>query len=112
MTHIVFVVLYRLSSQFKVQSDQSYQLSSCRRWTSKLNYGKALLEEENYSEAIDAFNQAMQIDEGKANFSDADQLVYRGIALKKAGQSGFVKDWKEAANKGSKRAAQLLEENA
>lgn len=75
------------------------------------NYGKALLEEGSYAEAIDAFNQAMEIDEGKTNVSDADQLVYRGLALKKAGQSGFVKDWKEAANQGSERAAQLLEEN-
>ena len=76
------------------------------------HYGKALLAQENYSEAIDAFNQAINIDEGKVDFNDADQFVYRGIALKKAGQSGFVKDWKKAANKGSQRAVQLLEDNA
>ena len=76
------------------------------------NYGKALLAQENYKEAVDAFSEALNINEGQADFSMADQLVYRGIALQKAGQAGFVKDWKEAADKGSERAAQLLEEIA
>lgn len=75
-------------------------------------YGKALLESEEYAEAIDAFNSAMEIEGNIEEVNDADQLLYRGIALKKAGQSGFVNDWKEAASQGSKRAAKLLKENA
>ena len=76
------------------------------------NYGKALLEQEAYAEAIQAFNAAQKIEGNDNDIKDADHLLYRGIALKKAGQSGFVKDWKAAANQGSERAAQLLEENA
>ena len=74
-----------------------------------VNYGKVLLEMEAYSEAIQAFNAAVKIEEGKEHTSEADQYLYRGIALKKAGKKGFVKDWKEAAHLGSKKAAQLLE---
>jgi tetratricopeptide (TPR) repeat protein len=77
-----------------------------------LNYGKSLLECEEYADAIEAFNTGLEIEGKSEELNDADQLLYRGIALKKAGQSGFVNDWKAAANQGSKRAAQLLEENA
>lgn len=73
-----------------------------------VNYGKMLLEVESYSEAIKAFNAAVKIQEGKEHTSEADQYLYRGIALKKAGKKGFVKDWKEAAHLGSEKAALLL----
>lgn len=75
-------------------------------------YGKALLEVGEYSEAIDAFNAALNIEEGKEEASPADQFLYRGIAKQKAGESGFVKDFKEAAGLGSEKAAELLEEIA
>jgi hypothetical protein len=39
----------------------------------------------------------------------ADQLYFRGIALQKAGQDGYSKDWYAAAEQGSERAARLLE---
>lgn len=83
-------------------------------WRKKIffNYGRALTEVAEYSEAVSAFDSALAIKEGKGNIDNAEILVNRGLALKKAGQAGFVKDWKEAANQGSKKAAELLEEFA
>lgn len=72
------------------------------------NYGKSLLEVGEYASAIQAFNEAVKIEEGKEHTPEADQFLYRGIALKKAGKKGFVKDWKEAAGLGSTKAAELL----
>ena len=76
-------------------------------------YGIALIEVENYEEAIQALNQALEL-ESPNNYSPkkADILFQRGFALKQGGQSGFVKDLKEAANEGSEKAAKLLEEIA
>lgn len=75
------------------------------------DYGKALLEVGNFSEAINAFNKALAIEEMQAE-PKADKLLYRGIARQKAGQSGFVKDLKEAAKLGSERATEMLSEIA
>lgn len=76
------------------------------------NYGKALTEVADFTDAVKAFDSALAIKEGKGTTDNAEILVNRGLALKKAGQAGFVKDWKEAANQGSKKAAELLEEFA
>jgi tetratricopeptide (TPR) repeat protein len=73
------------------------------------NYGKALMEIGEYSLAIDAFNQALTIDLEETQKQDAEQLLYRGMARQKAGESGFVNDFKEAADMGSEKAAELLE---
>lgn len=72
------------------------------------NYGKSLLEVGEYASAIQAFNEAVKLEEGKEYTPEAEQFLYRGIALKKAGKKGFVKDWKEAAGLGSTEAAELL----
>lgn len=72
------------------------------------NFGKSLLEVGEFAEAVKAFNDAVKIEEGKENILEADQFLYRGIALKKAGKKGFVKDWKEAAGMGSEKAVALL----
>ena len=77
----------------------------------QLNYGRALLDSGQFTEAIDAFNVAMENDPGKKEHSqNAEPLVLRGIAMKRAGQSGFVSDWKAAADLGSEKAAALLAE--
>ena len=84
------------------------------RWRKRsfFNYGRALLETGKYADSIKAFDEAMSIDGLPDEIADAEQLLYRGIALKKAGKGGFKKDWEEAANRGSKRAAELLQQAA
>ncbi len=75
------------------------------------NYGKALLAVGQYDEAIKALDEAIQFDQQEENLV-AEELYFRGKALKEAGKSGFEKDLKEAAERGSKRAAQMLAEMA
>ena len=72
------------------------------------DYGKALLEVKQYEEAFNAFDQVLQLEEGKDKIKDADKYLYRGIAREKAGKNGFLKDWKKAEELGSKKAPALL----
>lgn len=77
------------------------------------NLGKALIATGAFDEAVEAFNNAMAFEgEGNEPVAKADQLFYRGLAMKKAGQEAFVQDLTQAANLGSKRAADLLAEVA
>lgn len=68
------------------------------------NYGKALIGAGEYNTAIEMFNQSLAIKE-----INPEEFLYRGIARQKAGEKGYVKDWKEAAELGNKEAAELLE---
>ncbi len=74
-------------------------------------YGLVLMELGEYEKAIDAINQSLEIKEGHGVVPIADQLVKRGIAKQKSGSKGFIADWKEAADLGSKIANELLQEN-
>ncbi|NBC08530.1 MAG: tetratricopeptide repeat protein [Bacteroidetes bacterium] len=73
-----------------------------------LNYGRALLGLERYADAVKAFDATFDIEDA-LDIPEADLLLYRGIALQKAGKKGFKKAWKQAANQGSSKAAELLE---
>lgn len=80
------------------------------KWRKKafLDYGKALLEIGEFAESVKQLNNAVKIEDGREPNIEAEQFLYRGIALKKAGKKGFVKDWKEAAHLGSEQAQALL----
>lgn len=71
-------------------------------------YGKALMENNDLPESVKAFNEAMQIEAGENDPSQAELLVCRGLALQRTGEHGYLQDWKEAANRGSKQAEELL----
>ncbi|NNF21584.1 MAG: tetratricopeptide repeat protein [Saprospiraceae bacterium] len=73
------------------------------------DYGRILINLEKYSEAIEAFEQSLDIEEGYDKIKNAEKLRYRGLAKQHAGQNGFIKDIKEAANMGDKEAAKILE---
>ncbi len=73
------------------------------------NYGKALLEIGESESALEIFNKSMERNSNKEKEIKPDFFLYRGIARQKVGKTGFVKDWTEAAEKGSKRASKLLE---
>lgn len=76
-------------------------------------YGQTLLELGNFQEAVTAFNEAVKLEQDTAEkVEESDPLLYRGIALQKAGKKGFVKDWKQAAKLGSEKALALMEEYA
>jgi tetratricopeptide (TPR) repeat protein len=72
-------------------------------------YGMVLIELGKYEEAVEAFNTALAYDEGHGEVNRADQLLKRGIAKQKLGGSGYLSDWKEAAQLGQGEAKTLLE---
>ena len=73
-------------------------------------YGKALIGAGEYQKAIDMFNSSLAISEKGQEKAPAasEPFLLRGIARQKAGQKGFVKDWKEAEQLGSREATELL----
>ncbi len=73
------------------------------------NYGKMLLEVGDSQQALEIFNKSVEDLEKKNTEIDPDFLLYRGIARKQIGKSGYKKDWKEAAQLGSKKASELLQ---
>jgi len=75
-------------------------------------YGKVLLELEDYDGAISAFDSALNLENGKDKIHKREFYFFRGVARKKAGKSGFLKDWKTAAGLGSKRAATMIKERS
>lgn len=75
-------------------------------------YGKVLLDLEEYEEALKAFDKAFEIEEDADEKENGKRLYFRGVAKQKAGKSGFIKDFKKAADLGVSEAADLLEEIA
>jgi len=72
------------------------------------NYGKVLLEVGDSQQALDIFNKSVESLEKSKVDIDPDFLVYRGLARKQTGKSGYKKDWTQAAKRGSKKATELL----
>ncbi len=80
------------------------------RMNALFNYGKALFELGEFSESVEAFNKAIELDtERKEGPSKAEQFLNRALARQKAGETGYKSDLKEAAQHGSEQAAQMLE---
>ena len=77
------------------------------RW-SHYQYGLVLLELEDFAEALKAFDKAINLPDIKDGVTEADLLTCRGIAKQKAGKNGYVKDIKDAASKGGRKAKNIL----
>ncbi|MBC7886037.1 MAG: hypothetical protein H7X99_11225 [Saprospiraceae bacterium] len=71
-------------------------------------YGLVLMELEDFPEALRSFDKASNLPVVADGISEADLLTYRGIAKQKAGKNGYVKDIKDAAKKGGKKAKHIL----
>jgi tetratricopeptide (TPR) repeat protein len=78
-----------------------------KRW-GFFNYGKALMETEDYNAALEAFNVAFEYEDSDDGVKKEEILRYRGITKKSAGKNGHVKDLTEAAKLGDKVAAEIL----
>ncbi|MEO1262805.1 MAG: tetratricopeptide repeat protein [Bacteroidota bacterium] len=75
------------------------------------NYGKALFEAGEYNDSVVAFNESFEYeDKYKEDPPEAEQYLKRGLARQKAGESGFMSDIKEAADRGSEKALEMLKE--
>ncbi len=75
-------------------------------------YGKVLLETGNFQEALNVFESVLKMQEGNDKITESEKILYRGIARKKAGKTGFMKDWQQAAKLGSVQAGKLIKEYA
>jgi len=73
------------------------------------NYGKVLLEIGDSQKALDVFNKSVENSDKEKSEIYPDFLVYRGIARKQSGKSGYKKDWTQAAEFGSEKANELLQ---
>jgi len=71
-------------------------------------YGNVLMEMEDYPEALKAFDKAVSLPQVSDGLNETEILTNRGLAKQKAGKNGYVKDIKDAASKGNKRAKNLL----
>ena len=78
-----------------------------RAW---FEYGKALMQLGDFKTSAEAFESAITLQDTFQDTSDAELLLYTGIALQESGQLGYEEKFKEAANKGSVKAAELLAE--
>lgn len=70
--------------------------------------GKALLALNDYSAALEAFDRTLSLDAGVELVPDAEGLLHRGIAKRRAGKPEFTRDLQAAAEMGSSEAARLL----
>lgn len=81
-----------------------------KKW-SIFEYGKILMAKEEYLEALAVFEKGLLVEEdGKGGVTNANLIRCRGMAKKKAGKNGYIKDIKEAAEMGDKEAKALLTE--
>ena len=87
------------------KEDENYEW---KRWA-LFNYGVLLLENEDFLDALAAFEETLTFTEGqKGDIGEAVVLRYRGITKKSAGKRGYLKDLKEASKLGDETAALLL----
>ncbi len=70
-------------------------------------YAMLLFEVENYSEALEAFDKGLAIEEGYDVPVD-EMWLYRGYSAQKLKKKGFKKDWEKAAALGNAEAQKLV----
>lgn len=73
------------------------------------HYGRALLAVEDYEQAAAIFTKALTMTEGVDKAPDAEIHLFRGDARKKAGKTGYLKDWQEALRQGVKEAKERID---
>ena len=81
-----------------------------RFWLRKclFDYGNVLMETEDYSEALKAFDKALSLLPVADGVEESEILTQRGLARQKAGKNGYIKDIRDAAAMGNKKAKNLL----
>lgn len=76
-----------------------------------IQYANVLKELEKYDLALKAIEEASQIERPKEDkILEGEILRYRGLIKQKAGKKGYLKDLKDAVEKGDKPAANLLKQ--
>lgn len=73
-------------------------------------YGKVLLELDENEEAIKAFDKSLEFRSANDTIPDNEKYFYRGLAKKKAGKNGSIKDIKMAKEMGFKNGDAILKQ--
>jgi tetratricopeptide (TPR) repeat protein len=109
--HIVLKEWQKAAFDLKLFTNRNFEKENPNRfWLrwSFYQYGLVLMELEEFAEALKAFDKALNMPEIADGLNEVEILTQRGIAKQKAGKSGYVKDIKDAASKGGKKAKNLL----
>ena len=80
-----------------------------KRWA-YYHYGLALLDNQNFEEAVEAFNKAADLLDVRDDVAKEDILRNRALSKKQAGKNGYIKDLKEASELGDAKSVVLLKE--
>lgn len=96
---------FKLFTKRKFNPDSSLNM---HRREAFYSFGLVLLAQEKYLEAIEAFETSLDLETGYDKIPNAEKLRMRGLAKQHAGQNGYIKDIKEAAELGDKEAADML----
>lgn len=97
---------------FCERSFESSDVNASKKRDAAYMHGKILMEQEQFDEAAQRFNQALSAieDESKGlKLNKSEILLQRGLAKKLAGKNGFMADLKEAATLGNKVAQKMLQ---
>ncbi len=78
-----------------------------RKW-GYYHHGNCLVELERYGDALEQYDKAVKTETGSDKVKEADLYAKRGLARYKAGERGFLADWKRAKEMGSVEAKQYL----
>ncbi len=109
--HIQLKEWQKAAFDLKLFTNRNFEPDNPNRfWLRKClyQYGNVLLETEDYAEAIKAYDKALNLPGVDDGIEESEILTNRGLARQKAGKNGYVKDIKDAASMGNKKAKNLL----
>ncbi len=109
--HIVLKEWQKAAFDLKLFTNRNFEKENPNRFWLRwafFHYGLVLMEIEEFVEALKSFDKALNMPEIADGLNEVEILTQRGIAKQKAGKNGYVKDIKDAASKGGKKAKNLL----
>lgn len=98
---------FDLKLLFNRKFDNDSHLSGWKSYIA-FQYGKVLLELDQNEEAIKVFDASLLETSKNDAIKDREKYFYRGVAKKKAGKNGSIKDIKMAKDLGFKNADKLI----
>jgi len=108
--HIHLKEYKKAAFDLKLFSNRSFDKDNPNlKWMSyiQFQYGKVLIELEEYEEAIKAFDASLEERSKFDEIPEKEKYFYRGLAKKKAGKNGSIKDIKMAKELGFENAEKL-----
>lgn len=111
MCHIALKEWQKASFDLKLFTNRNFSKDDPNRFWLRwalYHYGLVLMQSEDYNEALKVLDKALNLSHNDDGIDEAEILTQRGLAKQKAGKSGYTKDIKEAAAKGSLKAKNMM----